>query len=198
MWVSRKYWYPTMEGISLRTSPPPWIFHIYKKLVTPSTPLEFPQSKTKAPPAPLEKFIFTKKDYQSKEWCCLQLCNGFHFILLSSLELEVNYRQSNPNYKIFLIPLNEREKVVFVCYVHLPWCVSLRFFSSKCSCLHDCSVDGINAISAWIRKGKWKGEKKIQDSEIVTSYTFCLLKWNFHCYTVFWSTDTMRRLKKRS
>ena len=83
-----------MEGISLRTSPPPWIFHIYKKLVTPSTPLEFPQSKTKKkappPPAPLEKFIFMKKYYLVKERCCLWLCNGFHFILLNGLELEHN------------------------------------------------------------------------------------------------------------
>ena len=86
MWGSRKYPYPTREGISLRTSPPPWIFHIYKELVTPSTPLEFPLSKTK-PPQPLWKSLFSrKKYYQSKERCRLQLCNGFHFILLSSLE----------------------------------------------------------------------------------------------------------------
>ena len=58
---SRKYPYPTTEGISLRTSPPPWIFHIYKELVTPSTPPEFLLRKKKPPPAPLEKFIFTKK-----------------------------------------------------------------------------------------------------------------------------------------
>ena len=88
MWGSRKYPYPTGEGISLRTSPPPWIFHIYKELVTPSTPPEFPPSKTKRPPTPLEKFIFMKKYYQSKERCRLRLCNGFHFILLSGLELE--------------------------------------------------------------------------------------------------------------
>ena len=30
--------YPTTEGISLRTPPPPWIFHIYKELVTPGHP----------------------------------------------------------------------------------------------------------------------------------------------------------------
>ena len=88
MWGSRKYLYPTREGISLRTSPPPWIFHIYKELVTPSTPLEFPLSKTK-PPQPLWKGLFSrKKYYQSKGRCRLQLCNGFHFILLSGLELE--------------------------------------------------------------------------------------------------------------
>ena len=62
---SRKYPYPTTEGISLRTPPPPWIFHIYNELVIPHPPpptsAEFPQSKTKPPPAPLEKFIFTKK-----------------------------------------------------------------------------------------------------------------------------------------
>ena len=36
MWGSRKYPYPTTEGISLIPPPlqPPWIFHIYKELVT--------------------------------------------------------------------------------------------------------------------------------------------------------------------
>ena len=126
MWGSRKYPYPTREGISLRTSPPPWIFHIYKELVTPSTPLEFPLSKTK-PPQPLWKSLFSrKKYYQSKERCRLQLCNGFHFILLN--KNTVNYLQSNLNYKILLIPWNEREKVASVSYVCLPWCASLRFF----------------------------------------------------------------------
>ena len=60
MWGSRKYPYPTREGISLRTSPPPWIFHIYKKLVTPSTPPDFPQSKTK-PPSLSGKVYFHEK-----------------------------------------------------------------------------------------------------------------------------------------
>ena len=31
----------------------------------PPTSPEFPQSKTETPPTPLEKFIFTKKDYQN-------------------------------------------------------------------------------------------------------------------------------------
>ena len=57
---SRKYPYPTTEGISLRTSPPPWIFHIYKELVIPSTPPEFLLSKTK-PPSPSGKVYFHKK-----------------------------------------------------------------------------------------------------------------------------------------
>ena len=35
---------------------------IYKELVPPPTPPEFPQSRTKPPPAPLEKFIFMQKD----------------------------------------------------------------------------------------------------------------------------------------
>ena len=61
MWGSRKYPYPTGEGISLRTSPPPWIFHIYKELVTPSTPPEFPPSKTKRP-QPLWKSLFSQKN----------------------------------------------------------------------------------------------------------------------------------------
>ena len=42
MYGSRKYSYPTMEEISLSTTPPfplPWIFHIFEELVTP-TPLE--------------------------------------------------------------------------------------------------------------------------------------------------------------
>ena len=63
MWGSRKYPYPTREGISLRTSPPSWIFHIYKELVTPFTPLEFPLSKTKPPPpSPSGKVYFHEKN----------------------------------------------------------------------------------------------------------------------------------------
>ena len=58
---SRKYPYPTTEGISLRTSPPPWIFHIYKELVIPSTPPEFLLSKTK-PPQPLWESLFSQKN----------------------------------------------------------------------------------------------------------------------------------------
>ena len=42
------------------------------------------------PPIPLEKFIFTKKDYQSKERRRLWVCNGFHLISLRGLELEHN------------------------------------------------------------------------------------------------------------
>ena len=40
-----------------------------------------------------------------------------------------------------------------------------------------------------------ENEKKIKtlDSEIFTLYTFCFLKWNFHCCTV-WSTDAMRSI----
>ena len=60
-------------------------------------------------------FIFMKKYYQSKEQRCLQLRTGFHLILLHSLKLDtVNYLESNLNYKILLIPLNERDKVVSV------------------------------------------------------------------------------------
>ena len=90
---SRKYPYPTTEGISPRIPPPPWIFHICEELMThpPSTPPEFPQYKTKTPPPiPLKKFIFTKKDYQSKERRRLWVCNGFHLISLRGLELEHN------------------------------------------------------------------------------------------------------------
>ena len=56
--------------------------------MTPPIPPEFPQSKTKTPPTPPEKFSFTKNDHQRKERRQLQLCNGFHSILLSGLELE--------------------------------------------------------------------------------------------------------------
>ena len=72
---SRKYPYPTTEGISPRTPPPPWIFHICEELMTHSPPL-YPSR------------IFTKKDYQSKERRHLWVCNGFHLISLRGLELE--------------------------------------------------------------------------------------------------------------
>ena len=55
--------------------------------MTPSTLWIFHKVK-QSPPASLEKFIFMKKYYLIKEWCRLWLCNGFHFILLSGLELE--------------------------------------------------------------------------------------------------------------
>ena len=62
---SRKYPYPTTEGISPRIPPPPWIFHICEELMThppPSTPLEFPQYKTKTPPPQsLWKSLFSQK-----------------------------------------------------------------------------------------------------------------------------------------
>ena len=51
---------PWREFHLARTPPPPWIFHIYKELVTP-TPLEFPQSKTK-PLQPLWKSLFSRKN----------------------------------------------------------------------------------------------------------------------------------------
>ena len=47
---------PTTEGISLRTPLPPWIFHFCRE------PMNFHKCD-KDPPTPLEKFIFTKKDY---------------------------------------------------------------------------------------------------------------------------------------
>ena len=64
---SRKYPYPTTEGISLRTPPPPlpWIFHICKELMTPTPPRKFHRVRRR-----------------------LQIHNGFHLILLCSLELE--------------------------------------------------------------------------------------------------------------
>ena len=90
---TRKYPYPTTEGISPRIPPPPWIFHICEELMThppPPLPLQNFHSirQRPPPPIPLEKFIFTKKDYQSKERRHLWVCNGFHLISLRGLELE--------------------------------------------------------------------------------------------------------------
>ena len=53
---------PTTEGISLSNPPPPWIFHFGRELMTPP-PLQNFHKYDKDPPTPLEKFIFTKKDY---------------------------------------------------------------------------------------------------------------------------------------
>ena len=171
MWVSRKYWYPTTGGISLRTSPPPWIFHIYKKLVTPSTPPDFPQSKTK-PPQPLWKSLFSWKNnyYLIKEWCRLRLCNGFHFILLNGLELEHSKLPTEqPKLQNIAYPLKwKRQSCISQLRMFALMC-KLTMFFSKHSRLHDRNVDGINAISVWIRlqtcqtfnhkiKGKQKGE----------------------------------------
>ena len=78
----------------------------------------FLQSKTKTPPTPLEKFIFTKKDYQSKEQHRLLLCNGFHLILLTGLELEHSKLPTKqPKLQNIAYPF----KVVSV---RLPWCAS--------------------------------------------------------------------------
>lgn len=86
--------------------PPPSIFHICKKLMT-THPCGISTKQDKDPQTPLEKFIFHKKGYQSKE-----RCHG----LLSGLELErqLEHSKCNLNYKILLIPLTERDKVVSV------------------------------------------------------------------------------------
>ena len=84
---SRKYPYPTSEGISLRTPLTPWIFHIFKELITPP-PLQNFHKVRQRPPNPSGKFSFTKNNYQSKERRRLRLCNGFHLILLSGLQIE--------------------------------------------------------------------------------------------------------------
>ena len=47
---------PTTEGISLRTPPPPWIFHFCRELMTPNPP-EFPQVLQR-PPNPSGKVHF--------------------------------------------------------------------------------------------------------------------------------------------
>ena len=64
----------TMEGMSLRIPLPPWIFHFYWSTRG---------CDILRPPTPLEKCIFMKSDYQSKEQSHLVLCNSFH--LLSDL-----------------------------------------------------------------------------------------------------------------
>ena len=86
---SRKYPYPTTGGISLSSPPPPpWIFHIYKELVT-HPPLPPPPHHSgistkwdKPPPAPLEKFILTKMDCQSKEDAICSYAMVFWFVSL--------------------------------------------------------------------------------------------------------------------
>ena len=50
---------PTTEGISLRTPPPPWIFHFCKELMTPH-PLGISTSVTKTP-QPLWKSLFSQR-----------------------------------------------------------------------------------------------------------------------------------------
>ena len=82
--------------------------------------------------------------------------------------------------------MKERKLHLSVTYVYLD--VQAYDVFSKRSRLHDRNVDGINAISVNTNtianmsnfqpqnKGKTKRRIKIQDSEIVTSYTFCFLK----------------------
>ena len=69
---------PTTEGISLRTPPPPWIFHFYRELMTPH-PLGISTSVTKTP-QPLWKSSFSRrKTIKVEEWGNLWLVpNGFH------------------------------------------------------------------------------------------------------------------------
>ena len=50
---------PTTEGISLRTPPPPWIFHFCRELMTPH-PLGISTSVTKTP-QPLWKSSFSRR-----------------------------------------------------------------------------------------------------------------------------------------
>ena len=89
---SRKYPYPTTEGISLRTPLPPWIFHICKELMNPT---------------PLRKFHRIRRR--------LRLHNGFHLILLHSLELEHSKLPTKqPKLQNIAYPLHERDKVVSV------------------------------------------------------------------------------------
>ena len=69
---SRKYPYPTTEGISPRIPPPPWIFHICEELMT-------------HPPPPLSLQNFHSiRQRPPRLW----VCNGFHLISLRGLELE--------------------------------------------------------------------------------------------------------------
>ena len=62
---SRKYPYPTTGGISLSfpPPPPPWIFHIYKELVThppPTPPLRNFHKVRQTPTSPSGKVYFDK------------------------------------------------------------------------------------------------------------------------------------------
>ena len=59
MCSSRKYPDPTTEGISLRTPPPPWIFHFCRELMTPH-PFGISTSVTKTP-QPLWKSSFSQR-----------------------------------------------------------------------------------------------------------------------------------------
>ena len=63
MCSSRKYPDPTTEGISFRTPPPTTQdFPFLQGTDDPPPPRNFHKCD-KDPPTPLEKFIFTKKDY---------------------------------------------------------------------------------------------------------------------------------------
>ena len=80
------YPYPTTEGISLRTPPHPWIFHICKELMTPPPPLRNFHKVRQRPPNPCGKVYFLKVKI---EWRCLfAVKQWFHLMLLSGLELE--------------------------------------------------------------------------------------------------------------
>ena len=69
---------PTTEEISLRTPPPPWIFHFCRELMTPH-PFGISTSVTKTP-QPLWKSSFSRrKTIKVEEWGNLWLVpNGFH------------------------------------------------------------------------------------------------------------------------
>ena len=69
---------PTTEGISLRTTPPPWIFHFCRELMAPH-PSGISTSVTKTP-QPLWKSSFSqRKTITIEGWSHLWLvCNRFH------------------------------------------------------------------------------------------------------------------------
>ena len=78
---------PTTEGISLRTPPPPWIFHFCRELMTPH-PFGISTSVTKTP-QPLWKSSFSRrKTIKLEEWGNVWLVpNGFMRSLHASVSI---------------------------------------------------------------------------------------------------------------
>ena len=104
---------PPPQGISLSPPPPP----------PPNPPLRNFHKVRQSPHQALWKRLFSRKKISKvKNDAVCGYAMVFHFLLLSAAlnRNRVNYLQSNLNYKILLIPLNEREKVLSVSYICLP------------------------------------------------------------------------------
>ena len=111
---SRKYPYPLPQReFHLVPFPPP----------PPNPPLRNFHKVRQSPHQALWKRLFSRKKISKvKNDAVCGYAMVFHFLLLSAAlnRNRVNYLQSNLNYKILLIPLNEREKVLSVSYICLP------------------------------------------------------------------------------